>query len=69
MGPRPHSWEPSPCGCSVQMRQMSCQMMWSHAVRAFMLGYAAKIAFATCKALGLADEKTTMCEFQWDLVK
>ena len=30
---------------------------------------AAGNAFATCKALGLVDEKTTMWEFQWDILK
>ena len=48
---------------ALQMGQMGRQMTWSHAVRAFMLRYATGNAFATCKALGLVDEKTTMWEF------
>ena len=54
---------------ALRMRQMGRSMTWSHAVRAFMLWYAAGNAFATCKALGLVDEKTTMWEFQWDILK
>ena len=34
-----------------------------------MLRYAAGNAFATCKALGLTDEKATMWEFQSDILK
>ena len=49
----------------LQMRQITR----SHDVRAFMLRYAAGNAFATCKAWGLVDEKTTMWEFQWDILK
>ena len=48
---------------ALQMRQVGRQMTWSHAVRAFMLRYAAGNAFATCKALGLVDEQTTMLHF------
>ena len=54
---------------ALQMRQLATQMTWSHAVRAFMVRYAAGNAFATAKALGLLDEKTTMWEFQWDILK
>ena len=38
-------------------------------MRAFMVRYAAGNAFATAKALGLVDKKTTMWEFQWDILK
>ena len=54
---------------ALQMRQMGRQMTWSHAARAFMWRDAAGNAFATCKAFGLVDEKTTMWEFHWDIVK
>ena len=54
---------------ALQMRQLGRQMTWSHAVRAFMVRYAAGNAFATAKALGLVDDKTTMWEFQWDILK
>ena len=54
---------------ALQTRQMGRQMTWSQAVRAFMLRYAAGNAFATCKAFELVDEKTTMWEFQWDILK
>ena len=54
---------------ALQMRQLGRQMTWSHAVRGFMVQYAAGNAFATAKALGLVDDKTTMWEFQWDILK
>ena len=54
---------------ALQMRQVGEQMTCSHTVRAFMVRCAARIAFATAKALGLADDKTTMLEFQWDILK
>ena len=54
---------------ALQMRQLGRQMTWSHTVRAFMVRYAAGNAFATAKALGLVDDKTTMWEFQWDILK
>ena len=54
---------------AVQMRQLGSQMTWSRAVRAFMVRYAAGNAFATAKALRLEDEKTTIWEFQWDILK
>ena len=54
---------------ALQMRQLGRQMTWSHAVRAFMVRYAAGNAFATAKALGLVDDKTTMWDFQWDILK
>ena len=54
---------------ALQMRQLGRQMTWSHAVRALMVRYAAGNAFATAKALGLVDEKTTMWELQWDILK
>ena len=54
---------------ALQMRQLGRQMTWSHAVRALMVRYAAGNAFATAKALGLVDEKTTMWEVQWDILK
>ena len=44
-------------------------MTWSHTVRAFMLWYAARNAFATAKALGLVDDKTAMWDFQWNILK
>ena len=44
-------------------------MTWSHAVHAFMVRFSAGNSFATAKALGLVDEKTTMWEFQWDILK
>ena len=53
---------------ALQMRQLGRQMTWSHAVRAFMVRYAAGNAFASAKAFGLVDEKTTMWEFQWDIL-
>ena len=53
----------------LQMLQMGRQMTRSHTVRAFMLRYAAGNAFATFKALGLVEEKTTMWEFEWDILK
>ena len=54
---------------ALQMRQLGRQMTWSHAVRTFMVRYAAGNAFATAKAFGLVDDKTTMWEFQWDILK
>ena len=54
---------------ALQIRQLGRQMTWSHAVRAFMVWCAAGKAFAIAKALGLVDEKTTMWEFQWDILK
>ena len=54
---------------ALQMRQLGRQMTWSHAVCAFMVRYAAGNAFATAKALELADEKSTMWEFQLDILK
>ena len=54
---------------ALQMRQLGRQMTWSHALRAFMVRYAVASAFATAKALGLVDEKTTMWEFQWDILQ
>ena len=54
---------------ALQMRQLGRQMTWSHAVRVFMVRYAAGNAFATAKASGLVDDKTTMWEFQWDMLK
>ena len=53
---------------ALQMRQLGRQIS-SHDVRAFMVQYADGNAFATAKALGLVDEKTTMWEFQWDILK
>ena len=38
-------------------------------MRGFMVPYAPGNAFATANALGLVDEKTTMWEFQWDILK
>ena len=35
----------------------------------FMVRYAAGNAFATAKSLGSVDEKTTLWEFQWDILK
>ena len=52
-----------------QMCQPGRRMTSSHAVRAFMVWYAAGNAFGTAKALGLVDEKSTMREFQWDVLK
>ena len=54
---------------ALQMRPLGRQMTGSHTVRAFMVRYAAGNAFATAKALGLVDEKSTMWEFQWDILK
>ena len=54
---------------ALQMRQVGRHMTWSHAVRAFMVRYAAGKAFATAKALGLVEDKSTMWEFQWDILK
>ena len=54
---------------ALQMRQQERQMTWSHAVRGFMVRYAAGNAFATAKALGLVDKKTTTWELQWDILK
>ena len=54
---------------ALQMRRLGRQMTWRHAVRAFMVRYAAGNAFATAKALGLVDDKTTMWEFQCDILK
>ena len=57
------------CVYMSKSRQPGRQMTWSHAVLAFMVRYAAGNAFATAKALGLVDDKTTMWEFQWDILK
>ena len=54
---------------ALQMRQQERQMTWSHHVRAFMVRYAAGNAFPTAGALGLVDEKMTMWEFHWDVLK
>ena len=54
---------------ALQMRQLGRQMTWCHAVRAFMVRYAARNAFATAKPLGLVDDRTTMWEVQWDILK
>ena len=54
---------------ALQMSQLGRQMTWSHGVHAFMVRYAAGNTFATTKAWGLVDEKTTMWEFQWDILK
>ena len=43
--------------------------MWGHLVPAFMVRYAARNAFDTAKALGSWDDKTTMWEFQWHILK
>ena len=53
---------------ALQMCQLGRQMTWSHIVRAFMVQYVAGNAFATAKALVLVDDKTTMWEFQWDIL-
>ena len=53
----------------LQTCQMGRQMTWCHNVCPFMLRCAAQIAFATCKALGLVNGKTTMWECQWDILK
>ena len=52
-----------------QLHMMTRQMTWATAVRVFMLRYEAANAFATCKALGLLERGTTMCEFQWDIIR
>ena len=54
---------------ALQMRQLGRQMTWNHTVHAFMVRYAAGNAFATAQALGLVDDKTTLWEFQWDILK
>ena len=38
-------------------------------MRAFMVRCAAGNAFATAKGSGLVDNKTTMWELQWDILK
>ena len=38
-------------------------------MRAFMLRYVDGNTFATCNALGLLDDKSTMCDVQWDWLK
>ena len=54
---------------TLQMRQLGRQRTLTHAVRAFMVQYAARNAFATARALGLVDDKTTMWDFQSDIFK
>ena len=49
---------------ALQMRQRGNQMTWSHTMRAFLVRCAATNAFATARALGLVDEKTTMCNLK-----
>ena len=52
---------------ALQMRQMGRQMMWSHAVRAFVLRYAVVNAYAACWSLGWA-QTGTMFDWQRDLI-
>ena len=53
---------------ALQMWQLRWQMTWLHAVRAFLLWYAAANAFAACKPLGLIDSGMSMWDFQWSIL-
>ena len=54
---------------ALQMHQLGRQMKWSHVVRPFMVWYAAGNVSATAKTLWLVDNKTSLWEFQWDIMK
>ena len=54
---------------ALQMRQVVRQMIWAHAVRAFVLRYAVVNAFATCRQLGVCKETTSMWEWQWQVLR
>ena len=49
---------------ALHMRQLGKQTTWSHVVRAFIVRYTARNAFATATASRLVDATTTIWEFQ-----